>query len=178
MIEYYPQPELCTTCGGKCCKNIPGATRPSDFKGRQQIIEALRGGRYCVDWWEGDPRKRKNTLKGKIPEDVATGIKAILDELHEHQEVLKTWRRGYFIRPAGKGFEGRLLDPSWGGIGCTFLTDTGCSLEPEQRPTQCRLLQPDATGHCIDHSGGKREAAIAWLKHDVQGIIDEVQRRS
>ena len=149
MIEYYPQPELCTTCGGKCCKNIPGATRPSDFKGRQQIIEALRGGRYCVDWWEGDPRKRKNTLS-----------------------------RGYFIRPAGKGFEGRLLDPSWGGIGCTFLTDTGCSLEPEQRPTQCRLLEPDATGHCIDHSGGKREAAIAWLKHDVQGIIDEVQRRS
>lgn len=53
--------KLCKECGGRCCKALPGSTWPSDFGdptkpeeiGRA-VTEAVRGGRYAVDWWEGD----------------------------------------------------------------------------------------------------------------------------
>jgi len=36
----YSSPEICTRCGGACCKGLPGRCRPSDFGATRQEIEA------------------------------------------------------------------------------------------------------------------------------------------
>jgi Fe-S-cluster containining protein len=132
----------CAACGGACCKSLPGAAFPEDFPTAESVQEALATGRWALDWWEGDPREGH-------------------DELTE----------AYFLRPATKGKEGVVRDPSWGGE-CTFLTPKGCELPAERRPRECRMLTPRPKGvDCMgDGTAGKRAAAVAWLgrKGDLQ----------
>ena len=74
----------------------------------------------------------------------------------------------YFIRPSVKGEEGRLFHPTWGGTGCTFLTENGCELELEQRPLECQLLIPmEDNEECfLLKEFSKKEASIEWLKYE------------
>ena len=99
------------------------------------LKKAINSGLYTIDWWEGDPRENMNV-----------------------------YDRGYFVRPATKDKQGKLYDPTWGG-GCIFLTNKGCKLEYENRPKECRLLEPRPDNKCISHSKGKHGAALAWLKY-------------
>jgi hypothetical protein len=73
----------------------------------------------------------------------------------------------YYVRPATLEGQGAIYDASWGGQ-CVFLTDSGCQLRPEKRPTECRFLEPRAKegNACIMHNDvGKRTAALVWRKH-------------
>jgi len=147
----YLNPEICKNCGGYCCSKVAGCCLPEDFGNDIDLVEeALRLGRFCVDWWEGDPREDKFILS-----------------------------RAYFIRPVGKGMEGILTDPTWGSIGCTFQAENGCELPPEQRPAGCRLLEPSENGAgCKSHGGDKKEAALAWLEYDIGQVIDRLAGRT
>ncbi len=52
--------EICTSCGGRCCKRMPGSFFPEDFPAetrRERILAGLRAGLYQLDWWEGDRRE-------------------------------------------------------------------------------------------------------------------------
>lgn len=144
MSAPYLMPEVCGPCGGKCCLNAPGAAFPKDFglprvKGR--LRAALASGRWAIDWWEGDPR-----------DDVLYSDDGYVD-------------RGYFVRPATADRVGQLHDPSWGGR-CVFLDPDGCTLEPGDRPSGCRHLEPREGGqHCDKHDHSKLDAAIAWLPY-------------
>lgn len=125
-LPVYPPSTVCGPCGGKCCKRSPGASGPSDWApdgGKPDfdaIAEALRGGRWLVDWWMGDPRPGMNETD-----------------------------RAYFLRPAVVGYEGRVLAEddcsivfsTLGQAGvCTFLTDDGC--EADRKPAECSALRP------------------------------------
>lgn len=123
--------ELCSKCGGKCCKNMPGAAYPEDFGNDTQAIKkAIKSGKWAIDWWEGDPGDGK-------PEEA------------------------YFVRPAIKGIK-EIYHPAWGGE-CVFLTKKGCSLHPEKRPKNCRLVEPAPDGFCKTHKNvGKQDAALQW----------------
>ena len=105
-----------------------------------------------------------------FPEDFDNNEAKILEALQTGNYAVDWWEAPeplYFIRPATKlGKEkGRLFDPSWGGE-CIFYTpDVGCGLPYEQRPTGCRLIEPKESGKCVDHSGGKLKAALAWKKY-------------
>jgi Fe-S-cluster containining protein len=145
--DSFVQPDLCGPCGGKCCRNMPGAAMPSDFgttpdEIRARLIERLRTGRWAIDWWEGDPRPDQDEVS-----------------------------RGYFVRPATKDSLGELLDPSWGGD-CTFRGEGGCDIFDE-RPSGCRGLKPaqDSKG-CEDVHSGKRDCAIAWVPYRL--LIEQV----
>jgi len=131
--------ELCEKCRGECCKTLPGACYPEDFglpSDFTKLDTALSSRRYAIDWWEGDPREGKDELPC-----------------------------GYFIRPATKDKIGILHDPSWGGE-CTFLTKTGCELLADNRPLNCKKLEPKKTKPCLIHNdSGKRQAAIAWIPY-------------
>lgn len=134
--------DVCTKCGGVCCKQLPGHTTPSDFDNDFNIVEeALLSGRYAVDWWEN------------------------------YEEVETAGANGWYIRPATKGMEGELKDGSWGGE-CTFLTDKGCELSFENRPEGCRELipAPDSKEGCytIAKEDGKLRSARAWEKYDTE----------
>jgi len=67
-------PEICTKCGGKCCKNYPGGATPEDFEAPDElvmynkIVEALKSGRWTIDWvGTGDARLYfiRPAIKGK-----------------------------------------------------------------------------------------------------------------
>jgi len=144
----YEVPEFCTACGGACCRQMPGATFPEDWGTPldvQGLLEALRGGRWAIDWWEGDPRR-------------------------DNPEVLLS--RACYVRPATVEKIGRLYDASWGGV-CNFFTPgIGCQLPPNERPTECRYLEPadldPVKGYhdCKDHGKDKGQAAIAWIPYE------------
>lgn len=131
--------DICAECGGKCCKHLPGICYPSDFDlpgSFDKLDSAINSGRYCVDWWEGDPQEDK-------------------DE----------YDCGYYIRPAIVGKIGIKRDPAWGGQ-CNFLTDSGCELSSNDRPYNCRMLKPiDSSGENCTSDASNQTAAIAWLPY-------------
>lgn len=53
--EFFINIPLCTECGGRCCKRMPGTAYPSDFNSPEEIKKAIESGKYAIDWWEGDP---------------------------------------------------------------------------------------------------------------------------
>ena len=141
MIEHYERPEICSLCTDVCCARMPGIMWPEDVKragGTDNIGDALRAvlstGNYAIDWWVGDPR----------------GM------------ALDCTLRGYFVRPR-VARRWSLFDPAWDGGPCVFWNKaTGCRLPAEQRPNECRNLEPRPGRECIQHGGYKRDAAIAW----------------
>lgn len=79
------KPEICRSCGGKCCKYFPGGATPEDFGAPNggllldSLRHALSSGRWTVDWNGGGDDKL------------------------------------YFVRPAIKGAEGSLFDHAYAG---------------------------------------------------------------
>lgn len=133
----YENLAICAECGGKCCKRMPGIVLPDDIGEplKEKVMTLLLTGKYAIDWWDGDPR----------------------DGDDEYSQA-------YYIRPKTKGHEKKLLHPAWGGE-CVFLTDTGCELPFEQRPAECRMLEPVESGECKHHGATKQEFATIWLEH-------------
>jgi Fe-S-cluster containining protein len=72
VIQDNQNADLCTPCGGKCCKVIPGIYWPEDFgSSHDEVIANVRAaiatGKTTLDYWEG---KRKlfyprPAIKGK-----------------------------------------------------------------------------------------------------------------
>jgi hypothetical protein len=138
-------PTLCSSCGGKCCKQMPGITHPEDWglpSDTSRLEAALNSGRWAIDWWEGDP---ENTTGDYMKDNVD---------------------RAFYVRPATQGNEGLLMDASWGGA-CTFHSEIGCTLSTNDRPKECRDLKPAEGGSCsMTTEFTKRNAAIAWLPYN------------
>ncbi len=135
--------EICTGCGGKCCKNMPGIASPEDFGApdrerlRVRLQEAFASGRWTIDHWHGDPR----------------------EGCDEYEQV-------YYVRPATVGSFSRF--DAFGGGRCTFLTDSGCEFSWADRPTQCRALVPSdrLKRDCVPSlEYGKRNMATMWIPY-------------
>lgn len=75
----------CSSCGGECCKRMPGSATPADFPDLVVLEEAIRGGRWTLDCWDGD---------------VEPG-----GDLH----------RVLYPRPAIKGYTHNAMHAAWGG---------------------------------------------------------------
>jgi len=133
----FPPTELCVQCNGACCRRLPGAFFPDDLGDItvEGVVAFVLSGRACFDSWDGDPRDDK-------------------DELAE----------AYFLRPRAVNARHKVVDRSWGGDVCVHLSDSGCMLSRDEMPTACKALEPGKV-RCVDHSGGKNEAAIAWLPY-------------
>lgn len=139
--EYYLRPEICSKCGGQCCKMFPGAVFPTDvdLSGPEHLTDMLKSRGYVVDWWIGEPRS--------MPLDDPRRVE-----------------RAYFVRPRMKG-EQLVLIEGQTGHPCVFLRQNGCQLAPFARPRGCRETEPLEDGNCVNHSGDKYESAKAWLPY-------------
>jgi len=133
----YLNKNICKRCGGICCKKMPGACLPDDF---------------------GEP------LLENLTQAFRSGFYAV-DWWEGDPTGKDMFAYGYFVRPKVKG-ENKIYSPSWGGE-CIFLKTTGCELKPEDRPANCRLLEPkeDENGElkCELHEINKKLVAIAWI---------------
>ncbi|MBT1247377.1 MULTISPECIES: hypothetical protein [unclassified Thermosipho (in: thermotogales)] len=68
----------------------------------------------------------------------------------------------YFVRPSIKGKEFQVFDHSISGE-CTFLTERGCKLTKEKRPSGCLLLEPKENEKCVQHLK-KQKVMNEWKK--------------
>ena len=135
--------EICKKCGGSCCKNLPGCSTPEDILKNypsdtleEAITKALVSKQWSVDWWEADPCRYY----------LRPAIKKSKILLGEEEKTVK------------------IFDPSFGGT-CVFLSETGCLLEKENRPDECKRLKPvaDKFSSCdIEGESGKLYYAKIW----------------
>lgn len=143
-VEYNPdefvnnEDSVCAECGGACCKSYAGAYHPADF--RHEITEEFLESLF----------------------DPAIEIPPVSIDWYEN--FREPGRKGFYIRP--RHVDGDEVDPSY-GASCALLTPTGCSLDWDHRPWQCRALKPEKNRVC-GGSDGKRLAAEAWDQyHDI-----------
>lgn len=134
--------EICSKCGGECCKSYAGAYHPEDFNHEltDAWLEDLLEGNHAypdgkpilvsIDWVEG-------------VEDGPDG-------------------RGYFLRARHVG--GGIVDPSWGAE-CYHLTETGCDLSFDERPWRCRLKDPSECSKWRNGFSEKTESMEAWRQY-------------
>ena len=131
--------EKCSACGGKCCKNIPGAYHPSDFKPEQLtkegIIDLIKNHKVTIDCY--DDGIIHPFLRPRINMDKCYGF----------------W--------------------SFGGV-CLHLTPAGCDLSFEDRPFECRSLDPHKCGPNPDSS--KKDASDVWedYAYIIRSVINEM----
>lgn len=132
--------KFCKDCGD-CCKNVPGAYFPDDFKSLEpnHLAQMMIKKRLAVDWWEGDPVEGREKLG---------------------------W--AYFLRPPtiNPKYKDSPRDPTWGGV-CSNLTNTGCSLPFRKRPAGCRFLKPKRDRNCDYEKDkwNKKDSCIAWIPY-------------
>jgi hypothetical protein len=118
--------DICTACGGKCCKGSSCIAHPSDFgDNHSQIWEnvklALASGMWIFEYWDGD-------CPG-LPDNVT----------------------GYFLCPRSiTSPKDILIYPSLKGQ-CMFLEETGCPFPDESRPMGARTLEP-GIDRCTQHA--------------------------
>ncbi len=117
------KPDLCGPCGGKCCQHYPGLAAPSDFG------------------------NDKFTIESNILAALETG-RWTMEKVGKY--VNNHYLTTLVVRPAMKGSEGRAYDNGFYGA-CTFHTANGCGVF-ENRPFQCRSLEPKSDMGCTQHA--------------------------
>lgn len=52
----YENKEVCSECGGRCCRHMSGGTEPEDFGPdvEENLRAAFSSGRWSIDWWGGE----------------------------------------------------------------------------------------------------------------------------
>ena len=123
-----------------------------------RAICAKCGGKCCqrtpgVAW----PSDFRPDVEAKVTQLLQTGRWAIrsIDDI-------------YTVSPKGKypNEHKHLGDFFWGGGPCTFWSKAdGCSLPYQERPRECRLLEPRPDNSCLGHSGSWRGARRAWRRY-------------
>ena len=136
MMKYYPGPKMCSICGGRCCKVIPGVYSPSDVYQRvgkergvrdrstflvsdsefiRMLVKMILFGNCCVDYFSEEPNSS----------------------------------RGYYLRPQTE-LEASSKKVVYGNSiinYCNFLIPgRGCILQYQDRPVQCKMLAPTENG--------------------------------
>jgi len=106
------------------------------------------------------------------PEDVEPlTVEGIQAKLETGKWCFDKWEdfdggSGMFLRPATKNRVGQRVDYSWGGE-CCFLGDDGCALPFNERPFECRMLEPkEDWKNCVAHYESKYDAAKAWAPYE------------
>ena len=161
-MDLYLNPTICQKCGGACCKRYPGAAFPDDITrnyGKDMLaalVSAFRDG-YTIDCREGELGDGYPRTSG-YRED---------DDYEEYYEADDGYHQGLYVRPrCSEDNNSCLYNYHTYNGQCLFLTDTGCKLAPELRPTGCRMLEPKiGKGKCEVHGGDKLNSARAWWDH-------------
>lgn len=111
--------------------------------------------------------------------DASTMVDDIAAGLADGRYSVDWWEGSptlYYVRPATTKSRG-MRDPSWGGQ-CVLWSYDGCRLKFDDRPAQCRALEP--AGHASECSFpdefSKHALALAW--HPFEAQIDAALERA
>jgi Fe-S-cluster containining protein len=147
--------ELCRECGGRCCNLSPGILYPEDFEkvSAESIAALLRTGFYVIDTFDYMKIDEKERPGYHIRPHIY--FKPIGD-----YRILSGLSLGFMNRHIGTS----VLHRGWGGP-CIFLEENGCRLSLEERPKQCRVLDP-TTCHEPGGENPKYLASLAWAPYE------------
>ena len=160
-IEYNENKTICAACGGRCCKNSGCEIFPQDVKKwfntkeitSDIIVKLLNSGYIQIDWFYGDVRFSEY------------GYKFTPEYFENHEEL----NRIYYLHM--RSGNDPAIHGSWGGT-CRMLTEHGCPMSWDMRPTGGKSLIPNANGDgkCHESFLDKKEAVLAWIPY--QEILD------
>ncbi len=167
---------ICKSCGGECCKRMPGSYHPADFERQygekisiELLVKIFQTNIVAVDWMENDPRlDDRNPILGEISWEEYEAL--------ENNKPKDALDECYYLRPKRIGIKG-IQDPAWRGVPCiNWHTETGCSLSEEQRPYGCLQLIPSAKSpQDCDYEpaekADKKALAIEWIPY--QQMIEQ-----
>lgn len=140
--------ELCSRCGGKCCKNLPGTYSPQDLFGNEVITKesiknlVMESDYISIDRWEADDEYDKE-LYYLRPKIVKSSESISLPEMFKSTfDIIANIVNSDFQRKVHFAY------PTPGYV-CYFLGEDGCKLSYDQRPMNCRDLIPDPENKCF-----------------------------
>lgn len=137
--------DLCTECGGQCCRTRPGIEAPERFLASPDPARLLALALATGDW--------------VLAEHVGVPWVDGLEPSPEERRLVLRYPRPATLLERGQGGAPRDdLAP------CTFLGEQGCKLAFADRPRMCRALVPTPGFEC-EGDWGRREAALAWRPH-------------
>ena len=118
----YENKEICSACGGRCCKAAGCEIEPQDFVGeitKERILELLNTGVVCIEEFI-----YKYKYKDGYNEGFTLRMRGIKDKY-------KTTSHNLFMSNR-----------------CVLLNDNGCKLDFDNRPSGAKLLIPDKNQEC------------------------------
>jgi hypothetical protein len=138
---------------------MPGLYIPRDLglPNKGKFFEVAKKTTTAVDWWEGDIRYERKEFKGLLP------------EIPEQTQI-------YYLRPATKGAKQK-FDASWGGH-CVHHTKNGCKFKFENRPYECRMLEPSTDFRCEIKAPAYSKPDIVFLWLPYQHLFKELKENT
>ena len=183
--------EICSKCRGICCRRMPGQYVPDDLFDHEMTKEELKKfifevGNISIDCWEGDeesgyesyyylrPMRRKLTL-----EEAKRNV-IMIDEkdpdnlsLEDQEKIAGVWAN--ILSYSIKNFRNQDLTVDYGynefALVCCHLTENGCDLKFDKRPTNCKELIPGRDTECYieglsEDDSAKLYYAKKWEKYN------------
>ena len=157
-MENNENKEICSKCGGICCRRMPGQYVPDDLFDHEMTKEELKkfildAGNISIDCWEPDeesgyesyyylrPMRRKLTLKESIDNMLKQGKMTDNDKAKSVSKIMSI-----IFKNSISNFKDKDLTVDYAYteyvLVCCHLTDDGCDLEFDKRPANCRELVP------------------------------------
>lgn len=171
--------EICTKCGGSCCRSIPGAYVPEDLfdhkATKEEILELLHTRPISIDKWDGDEESGWKDMHYLRPRTKFVGEEELEDNL---LKMIPKMILDIFHVSATND-DDRMVDFAFidDDYVCEHLGDNGCELSFDERPTNCKELIPDESKRCKvdgcpDGMLPKLYYALKWI--DYNDILSEL----
>jgi hypothetical protein len=194
--------EICSKCRGICCRNMPGQYVPDDLFDHEMTKEELKKfilevGNISIDCWESDeesgyesyyylrPMRRKLTLE-EAKQNVITIDEKDPDNLslEDKEKIAEIWAN--ILSYSIKNFRNQDLTVDYGynevALVCCHLTENGCDLKFDKRPTNCKELIPARDTECYieglsENDSAKLYYAKKWEKYSdmLNDIANEIE---
>lgn len=133
MGSKYENKEICSKCGGMCCKSAGCALTIDQFKkfNKDTVLELLKTGMATIDWYEGDPR-----------DDFSCPMNELEEKITKECEGIPLQPLAYYIRMREVD-DYDFVVGSWGGE-CIIHKEYGiCPLELSYRPGEAVHMIPN-----------------------------------
>ena len=181
----YENKEMCAICKGKCCKNMPGQYIPEDLFDHEMTKEELKQfildrKDIAIDCWDGDEDSDRVDLYYLRPMRKIRSEEEYIGSNMMSDDMIDVYKRlyGYYKNDFNPIVDYAYSQPTM--FICTHLTENGCDLSYEDRPTCCKELIPDLENGChnenCDAEHSKLYYAKKWIKYNnmLREIADEL----
>lgn len=117
-MSKYINSDICSKCGGLCCKSGGCIISPDQFKefNKENLKTLIFTGMVVIDWWEGNPLDNFENPPTKDEQEIIDTLKNIDSRIIDEEYYVGDCVRAYFIRMrVDVDNRDYFMSPSWGG---------------------------------------------------------------